>query len=122
MWCTNDGGWPTEQVADKDDKEEELVQVAPVPVAPVPVASVPVAPVPVAPIYRTVTANGNVMRIGSTDYTLLEDTLFAMKERGNINFRNKDYQEGITHFNEAIEMFKDAKWIAYQGDIKTKIT
>lgn len=118
MWCTNDGGWPTEQVADKDDKEEELVQVAPVPVAPVPVASVPVAP-----IHRTVTANGNVMRIvGSADYTLLEDTLFAMKERGNINFRNKDYQEGITHFNEAIEMFKDAKWIAYQGDIKTKIT
>lgn len=70
----------------------------------------------------TVCDDGQVKPCVEKDYTLLEDTLSAMKERGNINFRNKDFREGITHFNEAIELFKNAKWIALQGDIKTKIT
>ena len=52
----------------------------------------------------------------------MEDMISSLKEDGNALFRKKMYKEAIIHFSEAISKFKDADWIAYSGDVRTKIT
>mmetsp|Transcript_8207 Transcript_8207/g.11362 ORF Transcript_8207/g.11362 Transcript_8207/m.11362 type:complete len:272 (-) Transcript_8207:955-1770(-) len=60
--------------------------------------------------------------LSNTDVAQLEEKLAAFKEKGNNQFRKKQYKEAVKHFSEAVKAFEDAGRPVDRGDVKTKIT
>ena len=56
------------------------------------------------------------------NYKEIDDKLFAIKEKGNIQFKKKAYKEAIKLFSEGIKLYEDTGRPKSQANIKTLIT
>lgn len=56
------------------------------------------------------------------DYKEIDDKLFAIKEKGNIQFKKKAFKEAIKLFSEGIKLYEDTGRPKSQANIKTLIT
>lgn len=60
--------------------------------------------------------------MAGVDYKEIDDKLFALKEKGNLQFKKKQYKEAIKLFSEGIRVYEDTGKPKSKENIKTVVT